>query len=58
MMKVAWEVATEHKGLQGAPVGEVRKGPSLEPSERAWPFPHLDLGLLAVRSQGVKYPVL
>lgn len=41
---------TEGRGLE--PPEEGRKGPPLEPSERLWPCPHLDLRLVASRTVG------
>lgn len=38
-------------------VEETRQGPSPEPSQAAWPCPHLDLGLLGSRAVGENYCV-
>lgn len=40
-------MAWSHQKLE-----EVRKGPPLEPLEKLWPCPHLDLRLVASRTVG------
>ena len=44
-------IGLQAKGTWGPQkLEEARRDPCLEPLEGAWPFPHLDLGLLASRT--------